>query len=140
MLYYSGYGVKKNYKEAFKYFRKAAEQNLADSRYMLGLMYHQGQGVPMDYKFAKYWYLLSAKQGYANSQFMYAFMLQAGELEDPDPFKALIWSTVAGKNGKLDNADVGDQAKLQLEDEEIAKALQLADICVDSNYTTCPTS
>tara|TARA_A100001015_G_scaffold278159_1_gene338070 strand:+ start:383 stop:706 length:324 start_codon:yes stop_codon:yes gene_type:complete len=107
---------------------------------MTGLMYHQGEGVAMDYKFAKYWYLLSAKQGYANSQFMYAFMLQAGEVSDPDPFNALVWSTVAGKNGKLDHADVGDQAKLQLEDDQIVEALKLADICVNSNYSTCPAS
>ncbi len=140
MLYYEGYGVKQNHREAVRWFKLSTKQELADSQYMLALAYHQGQGVSMDYKFAKYWYLMSAKQAYANAQFMYAFMLQAGEIGDPAPLKALVWSEVAKRNGKLDSSDVGDQSKLQLDDEEIAAAMELAELCLSSNYQSCPTA
>jgi TPR repeat protein len=139
MLYYEGYGVKKNYREAVKWFKLATAQKLPDAQYMLALAYHQGQGVTMNYKFAKVWYLESAKQGYANAQFMYAFMLQAGDLGEPDPLKALAWSEVARRNGREDSSDIGDLSKLQLTEEEIAKASQLAELCLSSNYKSCPT-
>ena len=139
MLYYEGYGVKKNYREAVKWFKLATAQKLPDAQYMLALAYHQGQGVEINYKFAKVWYLESAKQGYANAQFMYAFMLQAGDLGKPDPLKALVWSEVARRNGREDSSDIGDLSKLQLTDEEIGKATQLAELCLTSNYESCPT-
>ena len=139
MLYYEGYGVKKNYREAVKWFKLATAQKLPDAQYMLALAYHQGQGVTMNYKFAKVWYLESSKQGYANAQFMYAFMLQAGDLGEPDPLNALAWSEVARRNGREDSSDIGDLSKLQLNDEEIAKASQLAELCLSSNYKSCPT-
>ena len=139
MLYYEGYGVKKNYREAVKWFKLATAQKLPDAQYMLALAYNQGQGVTMNYKFAKVWYLESAKQGYANAQFMYAFMLQAGDMGEPDPLKALAWSEVARRNGREDSSDIGDLSKLQLTEEEIAKASQLAELCLSSNYKSCPT-
>ena len=139
MLYFEGYGVKKNYREAVKWFKLATAQKLPDAQYMLALAYHQGHGVTMNYKFAKVWYLESAKQGYANAQFMYAYMLQAGDLGKPDPLNALVWSEVARRNGREDSTDNGDLSKLQLSEEEIVKAGQLTDLCLSSNYESCPT-
>ena len=93
-----------------------------------------------DFDRARVWFLKAAKLGSANAQFMYAFMLQAGEIGDPAPLKALVWSEVAKRNGKLDSSDVGDQSKLQLDDEEIATAMELAELCLSSNYESCPTA
>mgnify|MGYP000647756074 FL=1 len=105
---------------------------------MLGLAYHQGKGVPLDYEFAKYWFLQSAKQSYANGQFMLAFMFQAGDGGNSEPFKALVWSELARRNGKTDASDISDLSKLLVADEEIPKAIGVADECVKTNYKKCP--
>ena len=58
--YANGRGVRKNYKEAVKWYRKAAEQGNAAGQYNLGLMYRKGRGVRKDYVAAYAWYRLAA--------------------------------------------------------------------------------
>ena len=62
-MYFSGQGVSQDYKEAAKWYRKAAEQELALSQYNLGMMYGKGYGVPRDYVLAHMWFNLAAKNG-----------------------------------------------------------------------------
>ncbi|MGM9937587.1 MAG: hypothetical protein ACI38A_09595 [Candidatus Ornithomonoglobus sp.] len=66
--YRDGDGVRKNYKEAAKWFRKAAEQRHADAQYELGLMYEKGIGVQQDYEEAARWYRKAAKQRNADAE------------------------------------------------------------------------
>ncbi len=54
--YANGRGVRKNYKEAVKWYRKAAEQGNAEAQNNLGLMYRKGRGVPKDYVAAYAWH------------------------------------------------------------------------------------
>ena len=61
--YANGRGVRKNYKEAVKWYRKAAEQGNAEAQNNLGLMYRIGRGVPKDYVAAYAWYRLAAYSG-----------------------------------------------------------------------------
>ena len=56
-------GVAKDEAEAVKWFRKAAEQNLADAQYILGVCYDSGEGVAKDEIEAYKWWLLAAGQG-----------------------------------------------------------------------------
>ena len=50
VLYTRGQGVKKDEREAAKWYRKAAEQNIAGAQYSLGAMYASrcrcGEGRP----------------------------------------------------------------------------------------------
>ena len=47
VMYANGRGVPKDYTEARKWYRKAADQGHAEAQYKLGLMYAAaGQGVP----------------------------------------------------------------------------------------------
>ena len=57
----------------------AAEQELAESEYMLGLAYEKGEGTTLNYAEARRLFLSSARKNYTPAQMMYAFMLQAGE-------------------------------------------------------------
>ena len=61
--YQKGRGVRKNYKEAVKWYHKAAEQGDAAGQYNLGLMYRIGRGVPKDYVAAYAWFNLAAYNG-----------------------------------------------------------------------------
>ena len=56
-------GVAKDEAKAVKWFRKAAEQNLADAQYILGVCYDSGEGVAKDEIEAYKWWLLAAGHG-----------------------------------------------------------------------------
>ena len=62
-MFMSGEGVAKSSAEAVKWFRKAAEQGLADAQSSLGVMYAQGEGVPTDEVEALVWFDLAARAG-----------------------------------------------------------------------------
>ena len=49
VMYEHGEGVRQDYAEAVRWYRKAAEQGYAEAQNNLGLMYDQGQGVRQDY-------------------------------------------------------------------------------------------
>jgi Sel1 repeat len=56
-------GVAKDETEAVKWYRKAAEQNVADAQYNLGVCYDSGEGVAKDEIEAYKWWLLAAGHG-----------------------------------------------------------------------------
>lgn len=55
--------VPRDYAEAAKWYRKAAEQGHAGAQYNLGFMYGTGRGVPQNDVEAYVWWSLSAAQG-----------------------------------------------------------------------------
>lgn len=63
----AAYG-RNNYKEAFKWYSKAAEQGDTWSQNRLGEMYQNGHGVTQDIVEAVKWYRMAAEQGNAEAQ------------------------------------------------------------------------
>jgi len=61
-MYANGRGVRRNYAEALKWWRRAAEQGLASAQFSLGLMYEKGNGVAQDFVEAHKWYLIAASR------------------------------------------------------------------------------
>jgi transcriptional regulator GlxA family with amidase domain len=58
-----------NYTTAAKWFKKAAEQGIADAQFRLGLMYFLGnKGVPENRQLAISWLKKAALQGHAQAQ------------------------------------------------------------------------
>ena len=55
-MYDNGRGVQKDYAQAVKWYRKAAEQGDAMAQGSLGFMYENGRGVQKDKKEAAKWY------------------------------------------------------------------------------------
>jgi TPR repeat protein len=62
-MYANGRGVAQDDQQAVAWYRKAAEQGLADARYSLGLAYENGRGVPQDNTQAIAWFRKAADQG-----------------------------------------------------------------------------
>lgn len=58
---------KGNYKEAAKWYLKAANKNHQRARYELGKMYVNGKGVPVNYLRAYFLFTISEEQGYTDS-------------------------------------------------------------------------
>ena len=54
--FYYGLGVKQDYREAVKWFRKAADQHYAPAENDLGFCYHEGYGVEQSDEEADKWW------------------------------------------------------------------------------------
>ena len=67
-MYATGQGVEKDPKTAAEWYRKAAEQGVADAQYRLGALYESGDGVPGDMEYAYGWYSVAAHLGNAKGQ------------------------------------------------------------------------
>ena len=66
--YFGTNGKRKDYSEAVKWFRKAAEKGYASAQCYLGICYRDGEGVSKDYSEAVKWFRKAAEQGSAKGQ------------------------------------------------------------------------
>lgn len=80
LMYFEGFGVKENYKQAAKWWAKAADQGSASAQYNLANLYVQGKGVPKDKEKAKELYLAAAKQGHKEALAKFVFLDNEKEL------------------------------------------------------------
>ena len=78
-IYRRGQGVPKDYKTAVKWYRRAAEYEVAGAQNSLGRMYNNGQGVKQDLKTALKWFRLAAEQGNADAQNNLGLMYNSGK-------------------------------------------------------------
>ena len=76
-----GYAAYKagNYVETAKWWRKAAEQRLAQAQFNLGVMYAEGTGVTQVYAEAVKWFRKAAEQGFVQAQSDLGSMYYSGE-------------------------------------------------------------
>ena len=63
-MFFQGYGVQRDYKEALKWFKLAAAKGSVCSQFYIGIMYQDALGVTKDTNEAKKWYKLAAEQGF----------------------------------------------------------------------------
>ncbi len=69
---------KKQYKEAFEYYKLAAEVNNAEAQYRLGCYYYNGKGTESDYSEATKWFRKAVEQGYAPAQCFLGYCFEFG--------------------------------------------------------------
>jgi tetratricopeptide (TPR) repeat protein len=85
----------KEYAEAAKWYRLAADQGLADAQYKLGSMYDSGGRLKRDYPEAAKWYRLAANQGDGDGQLSLGIMYYWGNGVPQDYVQAYKWFTLA---------------------------------------------
>jgi hypothetical protein len=66
--YESGEGIAQDDKEAFIWYKKAADQGYPYAQYQVGNFYKEGRGVDQDLNEACIWYKKAADQGHRPSQ------------------------------------------------------------------------
>ena len=98
-IFAEGKQVKRDYKEAVNWYRKAAEKGVPRAQYHLGALYEIGQGVPHDDAEAARWYRKAAEAGLADAQYNLAGMYGLGRGVSYDPKQALEWYQKAGLQG-----------------------------------------
>jgi len=63
VLYEDGTGVEKDYRQAARWYRAAAEKRVARGEFDLARLYYAGKGVPLDYVTAYVWYSRALADG-----------------------------------------------------------------------------
>jgi len=118
--YYKGDGVPRDYKEATKWYRLAADQGLAEPCFMLGVIYEQGKSP--DYFEAVKWYREAAEQGYIPAQFELGNKYATGRGVPQNFAEAYVWFSIAAASGHEDARKGRDKFARKLSHEEIMQA------------------
>jgi len=90
-MYFKGVGIKQNYAESFKWFKKAADQNFPPAQRNLGYLYVKGKGVALDEEKAFKWVLKAAQQNDAPGQFNLGIMYYKGTGMNRNLIEAVKW-------------------------------------------------
>jgi len=97
--YATGAGVTLNYKEAARYFEKAAQKNHVPAQFALGAMAESGHGQPADPALAMKYYLKAAQRGHAPAQFNIGNFYANGIGVAQDLLEATVWYRQAASLG-----------------------------------------
>ena len=136
-MYAEGQGVPQDDAKAVTWYKKAAQQGLAEAQNNLGVMYNNGQGVPQDHATAVTWFTKAAEQGLAEAQFNLGNMYYKGRGVPQDHAKAHMWLNLAaalGNKGAMKNRDI---IAKNMTPERIAKAQEAARACLARGYQGC---
>jgi len=119
-------GVAKDEAEAVKWFRKAAEQNVADAQFSLGVCYANGRGVAEDDAEAVKWFRKAAEQNYARAQYNLGVCYDSGEGVAKDEVEAYKWWLLAAGQGNDDAKYNVTIVENKMAREQIAEGQRLA--------------
>lgn len=90
-IYYTGDRIEQDYGEAFKWFRKAAQQKYPPAQRNLGMLYEEGLGVRQDFEKAFKWYQKAAEQGLTQAQYNLGEMYTWGLGVEQNYTEAFKW-------------------------------------------------
>jgi len=93
--YYYGHGVSRDYTEAARWYRRAAENSNAMAQSTLGDIYYYGRGVPQDFIEAAHWWQLAADRGVAVAQLNLGVMYANGDGVAQDYVKSHFYTNLA---------------------------------------------
>jgi TPR repeat protein len=128
VMYEMGQGASRDYAEAAKWYRRAADQGLPQAEQHLGNLLLYGWGVPKDYTEAVQWYRKAAAQGSGLAQFDLGFLTLTGHGMPQDLVQAHMWFNSAAEQLVPNAAAMRDyvarrMTPVQIEEErELAKA------------------
>ncbi len=89
------------YAEAFRYYTRAYDVEIAKGARMIGYMYDHGLGIKRNDKQALEWYLKAAEMGDADAQMMCAVCYQLGYGGKVNLEKSYRWMSRAADNGNV---------------------------------------
>lgn len=100
--YFEGIGVDADHREAFKWFKKSAEQGHVQAQSLLAGCYKNGIGVEPDVIKAVELYKMAAEQGDADAQAQLGLIYELGNGVDQDKAKAAKFYEEAAKNNHVE--------------------------------------
>jgi len=100
-MYNNGEGVRKDYAEAAKHMRLAADQGIAEAQHNLGAKYRRGKGVPKDLAESAKWYRRAAEQDFTKSMEQLGSIYESGLGVKKDRTEAEKWYRKAAEKGSV---------------------------------------
>ncbi len=98
--FYGNSGLRQDYSEAMRLWRRAAELGNAEAQFRLAFDgYDQGRGLTQNYDEAAIWYLKAAEQGHADAQCHLGFLYLCGNGVKKDESEAAKWFRMAAGQG-----------------------------------------
>jgi len=116
-MYLKGQGTLQDAKQAFKWFKQAAEKDYSRAQYKLGYLYHRGEGTKRDNNKAFKWVSKSAYQGYKPAMYYLGKLYAAGNGVATNTEEAMKWHKKAYAAGY-------NPAKREIERLEVKLALE----------------
>ncbi len=98
-MYENGFGVEKNYKEAFNWYEIAATKNQPLAQFNLAFLYKNGLGVAKSDKQAALWYERAANNGFSAAQNNLGYMYEKGVGVSRNYSQAAYWYQKAMEQG-----------------------------------------
>ena len=95
------YYFKKDYANAVRWYRGAADRGYAEAQFNLGICYANGYGVAKNDTTASAWYRKAAEQGHVDSQHNLAVRYENGRGLPKDYDQAVYWYRKAAEQGSL---------------------------------------
>jgi len=133
LMYVLGEGVEQDFKEAVKWYQKAADQGDAIAQSNLGLMYQKGQGVEQDFKEAAKWWQKAADQGNVDAQNNLGVMYANGQGVEQNFVTGYAWWNIAATNGDQNAKNGLSQLGKAMTPAQIAEAGELVKEMVKKN-------
>jgi len=118
--------VTKNYAEAAKWARLAADQGVATPQSNLGVAYENNQGVSQNYAEAVKWFPLAADQGCASAQYHLGLMYRDGHRVHLDYGYAQMWLNLSAAQNEQDAMKDRDWIATRIKPPQIEEAQRLA--------------
>ncbi|MGP1515862.1 MAG: tetratricopeptide repeat protein [Bacteroidales bacterium] len=107
--YYTGIGMLQSYRDAFIWYKQAADRNNVISQYKTAYMYENGLGVTQNLTNAFNYYLQAAERGNESAQLKVAMMFDKGIGTRQSLARAMIWYRVcAQRNESYAQRRLGD--------------------------------
>ena len=125
LCYYGGLGVSKDYLEAAKWWRKAADQDNASAQFKLGLCYYGGYGVARDYAAAVKWWRKAANAGNDEAQYNLGCCCYYGYGTSKDYVEADKWLKLASAQANENANQLLPTVEKQMSPEQMTGAQRL---------------
>jgi TPR repeat protein len=93
--------VKRDSKQAFKWYQFSAEQGYDLAQHALGAQYYQGDGIPQNMPAAAIWLEKAAEQGHSNAQYNVGTMFYDGKGVRQDWEIAELWFRRSAEQGDM---------------------------------------
>jgi TPR repeat protein len=121
------YWHEKDYKQALKWYARAANNGHLPAIYKVALMHDRGLGTKLNTRMAFRWYKKAAVMKYHPAQYQLGHIYAKGRGVKRDTIKAYMWYNLAASSGNKIAADYRDNLARQMDNRQIIKAHKLID-------------
>ncbi len=124
--YHVGEGIAQDMSKAAFWYKKLANNEVAEAQLALGLMYIKGDGVEPDNSQALHWLQRAAEQRLPAAQYLLGVAHAEGHGAEIDRQKAYMWYEISAAMEYKNAIEARDELAKQLSKQEILSAERLA--------------